>query len=221
GIAASNYSIAQAYLADVSTPENRSRAMGLIGAAFGLGFVLGPAFGGTLAHFGGERAVALAAAGLAAANFLFALIWLPESLPAELRSRREKNPWFDVRGMGRLAGNTPLFGLLLLFFLVTFCFSLMEATLALYCKQRFGWGRTQTSWFFVYIGVVLVIVQGGLIGRLVRRYGERRLIVAGMAVMAAGLLFLPVAPTVQLLYLAGALLAIGNGIQSPTTLGLI
>src|SRR4029079_15167462 len=83
------------------------------------------------------------------------------------------------------------------------------------------WGRTQTSWFFVYIGVVLVIVQGGLIGRLVRRYGERRLIVAGMAVMAAGLLFLPVAPTVQLLYLAGALLAIGNGIQSPTTLGLI
>jgi len=221
GIAASNYSIAQAYLADVSTPENRSKAMGLIGAAFGLGFVLGPAFGGTLAHFGGDRAVALAAAGLALVNFLFALIWLPESLPAELRSRTGKNPWFDVRGFAQLAGNTPLFGLLVLFFLITFSFSLMETTLGFYFQQRFGWGSGQTSYFFVYIGVVLVIVQGGLIGRLVKRFGERRLILAGMVLMALGLFFLPTAPTVLLLCVTGALLAIGNGINNPTTLGLL
>jgi DHA1 family tetracycline resistance protein-like MFS transporter len=226
GIAASNYSIAQAYLADVSKPEERSKAMGLIGAAFGLGFVLGPAFGGALAHFGGangDRAVALAAAGLAVVNFLFALVWLPESLPAELRDRagRTKNVWFVVRGFARLAGNAPLFGLLVLYFLVTFCFSLMEATLTLFCQGKFGWGQTQISWFFVYIGLVLVLVQGGMIGPLVRRFGESRLILSGIALMAVGLYLLPWAPTVVLLAVTGALLAIGNGLNSPTVLGLI
>ncbi len=224
GIAASNYSIAQAYLADVSKPEERSKAMGLIGAAFGLGFVLGPAFGGALAHFGGAnggRTVALAAAGLAVVNFLFALVWLPESLPAELRNRTGRNVWFDIRGFAKLTGNAPLFGLLVLYFLVTFCFSLMEATLTLFCQQKFGWGQTQISWFFVYIGIVLVIVQGGMIGPLVRRFGEARLILSGIALMAVGLYLLPWAPTVLLLAGTGALLAIGNGLNSPTVLGLV
>jgi DHA1 family tetracycline resistance protein-like MFS transporter len=224
GIAASNYSIAQAYLADVSKPEERSKAMGLIGAAFGLGFVLGPAFGGAVAHFGGangDRTVALAAAGLAAVNFFFALVWLPESLPVELRNRAGRNVWFDVRGFAKLTGNAPLFGLLVLYFLVTFCFSLMEATLTLFCQRKFGWGQSQISWFFVYIGIVLVIVQGGMIGPLVRRFGESRLILSGIALMAIGLYLLPWAPTVLLLAGTGALLAIGNGLNSPTVLGLI
>jgi DHA1 family tetracycline resistance protein-like MFS transporter len=224
GIAASNYSIAQAYLADVSKPEERSKAMGLIGAAFGLGFVLGPAFGGTLAHFGGahgDRSVALAAAGLAVVNFLFALVWLPESLPAELRSKVGRDVWFDIRGFARLAGNTPLFGLLVLYFLVTFCFSLMEATLTLFCQRKFGWDTPKISGFFFYIGIILVLVQGGMIGPLVRKFGERRLILAGMILMAAGLFFLPTAPTLLLFGVTGALLAVGNGLNSPTTLGLI
>ncbi|HEV7517036.1 MAG TPA: MFS transporter [Thermoanaerobaculia bacterium] len=220
GIAASNYSIAQAYLADVSKPEERSKAMGFIGAAFGLGFVLGPAFGAVLSSHG-DRAVGLAAAGLALLNFLFALVWLPESLPAELRSRVGKNRWFDVRGFASLAANRPLFGLLVLYFLVTFCFVLMESTLGLYCQLRFGWGRRQTGLFFVYVGIILVIVQGGLLGRLVRRFGERWLILTGMVLMAAGLFFLPTAPTVLLFGLTGALLAIGNGLNSPATLGLV
>jgi multidrug resistance protein len=220
GIAASNYSIAQAYLADVSRPEERSKAMGFIGAAFGLGFVIGPAFGAALSGFG-DRAVGLAAAGLALGNFLLALSWLPESLPVELRSRAAKNTWFDIRGFATLAGNTPLFGLLLLYLLVTFSFSIMEGTLALYCQDRFGWGRSQTGIFFVYIGVVLVVVQGGLIGRLVRRFGERALVLAGMVLMAVALCLLPAAPTVLLLGVIGALLAIGSGINSPSILGLI
>jgi len=219
GVAASNYSIAQAYLADISKPEERSKAMGFIGAAFGLGFVLGPAFGGSLSVFG-DRAVGLAAAGLALVNFLMALVWLPESLPVELRSRRVTT-WFDIRGFAGLADNAPLFGLLLLYFIVTLCFSLMEATLALYCQGRFGWDRGKTAGFFVYVGIVLVIVQGGLIGPLVRRFGERGLILAGMAFMAAGLVLLPASPTVALFAGAGALLAIGNGIHSPSVLGLI
>ena len=221
GVAASNYSIAQAYLADVSKPEERSKAMGLIGAAFGLGFVLGPAFGGLLSNFAGHLAVPLAAAGLSLVNFLFALVWLPESLPAERRSRTASSAWFDLRGFGRLAGNNPLFGLLVLYFLVTFCFSLMEATLTLFCLRRFGWGPAKVSGFFVYIGIVLVFVQGGMIGPLVRRFGERRLVLAGIVLMAAGLFFLPAASTLGLFAATGALLAIGNGINNPTTLGLI
>jgi multidrug resistance protein len=220
GVAASNYGIAQAYMADVSRPEDRSRAMGLIGAAFGIGFVLGPALGGALARFG-PLTVPLAAAALSAVNFLIALVWLPESLPPEVRSRPRQTSWLAPGGVVRMWGNAPLRNLMLLFFLVMFCFSVMEATLALYCQSRFGFGRSQTSWLFVYVGVLLVIIQGGLLGRLIRTFGERSLILGGIVLMAAGLVLLPGAPTVWLLAGSLALLAVGSGLHNPSVLGLL
>lgn len=220
GVAAANYSIAQAYMADVSTSKDRSKAMGLVGAAFGIGFVLGPALGGILARIG-HQAVPLTAAGLSAINFLIALVWLPESLPAEVRQRSQARPWTDLSGLGRVWRNVPLRGLMLLFFLVMFCFSLFEATLALYCQQRFGFGASETSWLFVYVGVVLVVVQGGLIGRLVKRFGERRLILSGIALMAVGLALLPAVPSLGVLLASLLLLALGSGVHNPSTLGLL
>lgn len=229
GIAASNYAIAQAYVADVSSREDRSKAMGLIGAAFGIGFVLGPALGALLPLLGGPRLVPLTAVALSAVNLAIALAWLPESLSAELRGRSRQGSWLDFSDLRAAFRHAPLRGLMLLYFLVLFCFSMMEATLALFCQNRFGFGETGTGGLFVYVGVLLVVVQGGLLGRLVRRFGERRLILAGILLMASGLVLLPFAPAsdppagiaLVLMLSSLALLAVGQGMNQPSTLGLL
>jgi multidrug resistance protein len=240
GAAAANYAIAQAYMADVSSPQERSKAMGLVGAAFGLGFVLGPALGGileqvsatvpSLAHLG-PRLVPFAAAGLSTLNLLIATLSLPESLSSEVRrsAASRQGSWMGVSDLLTVWRDTPLRGLMVLFFLVMLCFSMMETTLALFCQARFGFGARETSWLFVFVGVVLVIVQGGLLGRLVRRFGERRLILGGIVLMALGLALLPLTPVstppvwsrLWPLFLALLLLAVGNGIHNPSTTGLL
>jgi MFS family permease len=106
-------------------------------------------------------------------------------------------------------------------FLVIFAFSGMEATVGLFVEDRFGWGFVENAWLFTYIGVVMVIVQGGLLGRLARRFGESRLILAGIATMAVGLLLLPVGRELALLAVATGLLAVGMGLHNPSTLSLI
>jgi DHA1 family tetracycline resistance protein-like MFS transporter len=240
GVAAANYAIAQAYMADVSSPAERSKAMGLVGAAFGLGFVLGPALSGILAQLAttsdtlarlGPRLVPVAAASLSAINLLMALASLPESLSPELRrdAAARKGSWLGVTELREVWRDSPLRGLMVLFFLVMFCFSMMETTLALFCQARFGFGHRETSWLFVFVGVVLVIVQGGLLGRLVRRFGERRLILSGIVLMAFGLALLPLTPAaippvwtrLWLVFLSLFLLAVGNGVHNPSTTGLL
>lgn len=235
GIAAANYAIAQAYMADVSAPEERSKAMGLVGAAFGLGFVLGPALGGILAHAGaasglGHRIVPLTAATLSGINLLIALFGLPESLSPELRHGGPvSGSWLGISDLRRVLRGGPLRGLMVLFFLVMFCFSMMETTLALFCQERFGFGVKETSWLFVFVGVVLVVVQGGLLGRLVRRFGERSLILSGIVLMALGLVLLPLTPVVipavwsklGLVFLSLLLLSVGQGVHNPSSLGLL
>ncbi len=231
GLAAANYAIAQAYMADVSAPEERSKAMGLVGAAFGLGFVLGPALGGLLAHAGdwsgmGHRIVPLTAATLSGINLMIALFGLPESLSPELRrgAVARGGSWLGLSDLRTVARGGPLRGLMVLFFLVMFCFSIMETTLALFCQERFGFGVRETSWLFVFVGVVLVVVQGGLLGRLVRRFGERSLILSGIVLMALGLILLPLPSAgskLGLLLLSLLLLAVGQGIHNPSSLGLL
>ena len=220
GAAASNYGIAQAYVADVTPPAERSRAMGLVvGASFGLGFILGPALGGLFALIS-ERAVPLAAAALGAVNLVSALLWLRESLPPEVRGR-VAGQWLALGGLADVWRNPPVRGLMLLAFLVTFSFSMMETTLALFCQARFGFGTTRTSELFVYVGVLLVAIQGGLVGRLVKRFGERRLILDGIVLMAVGLALLPLAGSPWLLLPGLTLLAFGSGVHNPSSLGLL
>lgn len=220
GVAASNIGIAQAYMADVTSRRERSRAMGMIGAAFGLGFILGPAFGGLLSQVS-LRAVPLGAAALALVNLGMAAVWLPESLSAARREERRGQRWLDPGQLAAVARDRPLFTLLLLFFSVTLCFAVMEATFALFAEERFLWTETEVSWTFVYIGVLVVLIQGVLIGPLVRRFGERHLIPAGVAVMAAGLLLMASARQPATLLAAAGLLAVGTGLNSPSTLGLL
>jgi multidrug resistance protein len=221
GVAAANYGIAQAYVADVTPPEQRSKAMGMVvGAAFGLGFILGPALGGVLAAHAGPRWVPLTGAILGVVNLAAALVWLKESLPAEVRGKVHGD-WFEPQSLVRTWRNPPVRGLMLLAFLVTFCFSMMETTLALYCQKRFGFGMAKTAYLFVFVGVLLVLVQGGLVGPLVKRFGERRLILDSILLMTAGLALLPLSGNPLLILPGLALLAFGSGLHNPSSLGLL
>lgn len=221
GASAANFAVAPAYIADVMPAEERSKGMGILGAAFGLGFIGGPTLGGVLGLWG-HQAVALGAAGLAAINLALAYHWLPESLSAELRAGVDRSKrWLSYEALGKLRSDRSLTGLLLLFFLVTFCFSLMESTLALFAQLRFDFGQIETTYLFVLIGVVLVGVQGGLVGPLARRLGDRRILLIGISVLAASLLALPYAPRVAALGLACSGLALGSGLVNPSSLALL
>ncbi|MDX1632193.1 MAG: MFS transporter [Thermoanaerobaculia bacterium] len=186
GIFAANFSIAQAYVADVTPPETRAKGMGLVGAALGMGFVVGPGLGGLLSFFG-QVAVPLGAAVLAAVNFAMIFQALPESLKGTARRRPAR--WNPIRGLREIGAPTGT--LLVVFFLIIVAFSAMEGTLALFCEAVFGFGVAETSVLLVMIGIVIAIVQGGLLGRLVERFGERGLVRVGIALMALGLLGVP------------------------------
>ena len=212
GLFGGSIAAAQAYIADVTTPGERARYMGLLGASIGLGFVFGPALGSALARFG-FGAAAFAAAALAAANLLFALFRLPETRPAEVRqhghSRVDWSNFLDALhhpAIGRLLAAT---------FLSTLAFVAMEATFALLGEVRFGLDAGRLGFVFAYVGVVMVIVQGGLVGRLAPRFGERALATAGALVMGASLAALPLVPSLGAAYVVLAGLAVGQGLTTP------
>lgn len=183
GATGSTAHVAQAYLADVTPAERRAHAMGLVGAAFGLGFTVGPALGGIATRFGDAAPGALAAL-LGAANLALAWWRLAETrvhVPAEPRPRpRAMAAEWRVR--------FPVYGAM---FGATFAFTVMYVVFPLFCQQLLGYGRARVSYLFVFIGVVTIAVQGRLVGRLAPRWGEPRLMVAGGALMAAGFGLLP------------------------------
>lgn len=210
GIAGANIATAQAYIADVTTPENRAKGMGLVGAAFGLGFVFGPAIGGTLTHFGPSTPMWFAAA-LCLANFVAAWFLLPESRHGDR----------TVERLGRIAAfrrallRPQLLVLLGLYFIVTAAFSSFEATFALFSERRFGFTASTIGYVFAFIGVVLALMQGVLVGRIVPRVGERRLIPIALAIMGLSIAAIPLAGAVPTLMAALGALAIGMGMNSP------
>jgi DHA1 family tetracycline resistance protein-like MFS transporter len=223
GACAGNIAAAQAYIADVTTPENRARGMGMIGAAFGLGFIIGPAVGGILA--GNDLATAdlrtpgLIAAALSVVAFLGVLLVLKES--------RSAGAVDDTPRRGRIAvlvealGRPVLSRLLVIFFLVILAFAGMEATFALWAMRQFGWGPEQVGYVFTFVGVLSAMMQGGLIGPLTRRFGEERLMTAGLILIGLGLLLLPFSHSVPSLGVAVAALAVGMGAMQPTLNSLI
>lgn len=217
GASGGNISTAQAYIADVSTPENRSRSMGVIGAAFGLGFTFGPMIGGTLSRISYGAPFYFAAA-LAVVNVVLLYFILPESLSAEYRSKPHKRT--------RLAevfqhGHARLFGTIVATFFFTITgFAIMTTLFALFTEKHFGFSAHQTGYVFGFIGIISVILQGGLIGRLVKMFGETALARTGLLLLALALFALPLVPTIPMLLLVSAALAIANGLVIPTLNGL-
>ncbi|CAN5419586.1 tetracycline resistance MFS efflux pump [soil metagenome] len=217
GASGGNISTAQAYIADVSTPENRSRSMGIIGAAFGLGFTFGPMIGGIMSRIS-YGAPFYFAAGLAAVNVVLLSFILPESLSAEDRSRpHQRKRLADVFAHG----DSRMFGTIVAtyFFNIT-GFAIMTTLFALFTEKHFGFDAHKTGYVFGFIGIIAVIVQGGLIGRLVKMFGEIVLARTGLLLLAIALALLPMASTVAMLLAVCAALALANGLINPTLNGL-
>lgn len=222
GACAGNIAAANAYIADVTTPEKRARGMGMIGAAFGLGFIIGPALGGVVA--GNNLATAdlrspgLIACGLSLIAFLGVVLVLKESLPKDLAPRSRKSRIAALRDA--LARKT-LARLLLIFLLATLAFGGMEAVFALWAMAQFGWGPEQIGYIFTYVGVLSAIMQGGLIGKLSARFGEEKLLIAGLGLTALGLLAIALAHDLPVLVVAMSCLALGMGAMQPSLNSLI
>ena len=224
GACAGNIAAAQAYIADITTPEERAKGMGLIGAAFGLGFIIGPALGGLLA--GNDPATAdIETPAWVAAGLSFLALWgvillLPESLPADLRGMLGGSR-SRLKAIWNVLGRPVLSRLILIFFLVILAFAGMESTFALWAIEQFSWGPGQVGYVFAYVGVLSAILQGGLIGRLARRFGEERLLLCGLALIGTGLLAMLFAHSIARLAFAVSALALGMGLTQPSLNSLI
>lgn len=194
GITSASFSTANAYIADVTAPEKRAAAFGKLGMAFGLGFTLAPVFGAWLGAVN-LRLPFYAAATLSLANFCYGLFVLPESLPPERRAAfawKRANP---LASLQLLRGHPELFGLASVVFLMALAHLVYPTTFVLYADYRFGWGLKMVGWTLLIVGVLSIIVQGGLIGKIVGWIGERRALMFGMACGALGFTLYGLAPS--------------------------
>jgi MFS transporter, DHA1 family, tetracycline resistance protein len=227
GIGGANIGTAQAYIADSTSPENRAKGMGLIGAAFGLGFILGPPMSGILASVGtrnglpGNLLPGLVAGGLSFTAFLIALSVLAESKPASVVPRTGIPPQFDLKLWREIASTPLLASLLAGLFLTLFAVSGMEISVTLHGRDRFDFRQLDMAYLFLFMGVIVAGIQGGLIGRLVTRLGEKRVIVIGAACFAFGFLVVPSIWQVPLLYAVAFFIAIGQGLCYPALTSLV
>ncbi len=231
GLVGGNVSLARAYIADITDEKNRARGLGLIGAAFGTGFIIGPALGGTLSNWSyvtqtveavglSRYAVpAFAALGLAALNFIGVALWLPESLTPERRAKlaKRERSILPVRALREALDQPRVRPLLQTRFFYRLAFTMFTANFALFTQYRFGLTDQATSYILTYVGVLVVLVQGFIVGRLADRFPEKRIIVAGVAVLAVALLGWALVPNVGLMLGVLALLPLSGGTLNTVT----
>ena len=218
GITGGNISTAQAYIADVTSTEDRAKGMGLLGAAFGLGFIFGPAIGGILSRWGIHVPFFFAAC-LCFANTLLLYFTLPETVTPDHPARNSA-----ARGRGwseffRSLTNPRLGLVLSIYFAFIVSFSIMTTSFSLYTMFRFGYDAQHNGYLFAYVGLIAVVIQGGLIGRLVKRFGELPLIVAGALFFVVSLFAVPfVGPNwggLLGLLIGGGVFSLGNSLATP------
>lgn len=229
GICGANVSTAMAYIADVSSEKDRSKSMGLIGAAFGLGFIFGPVIGGFAGEIGkrigstppwGMNFGALVAAAISLINFLLAVKILKESLPIEKRGGVKVKPSRFKMLFKHL--HTPAVGpLILLFFMSGLAMAHMESNLFIYVDDVFKWPPFKANLGFAYVGLVMVFTQGYLIRKLLPRFGERSLLPRGIFLMAIGFAGIGFAHSAGVMAVVMTALALGNGFTNPSILGSI
>jgi multidrug resistance protein len=231
GIFAANISTAQAYIADVTTPQDRAKGMGLLGAAFGIGFTLGPPLGGIASVQLGLSAPGWIAASICGLNALLAVFRLPESFPPELRRKRmagptqKQSPGFNLGQIARAFQQPELKILFFTFFAVTFAFSTMEQTFSLLFQTKFGFETGEagyrTGLVLMVAGLVGAVIQGGLIRKLVPRWGERNLLLIGLGLSAVVMAIFPWSPSYPLYFLIVFPMAIGSSLINPSLASLI
>ena len=222
GITGGNISTAQAYIADVTPPQHRAKNFALMGAVFGLGFILGPAIGGALGQFS-VTLPAFAAGTLSLLSVIFGYFMLPESLPKQKRASAPftwsaVNPIRAITDMAKL----PNLGVLLLAtFVFNFVYGGMATNFSVYTIEKFGAQPLENAAVFTLVGAIGVIVQAGVVPRLVGRFGEQQLALSGLALQVLGFLGIVIAPAFWALYPITALIGAGNALMRPTLTALI
>ncbi|MFH0795079.1 MAG: MFS transporter [bacterium] len=220
GLFAANISVAQAYVADVTSEQARSRGMGAIGAGIGLGFLFGPVIGAITSHGANYALPSFMAAAVALGNFTFAYFELPESL-----SRPERSDYahrrFDIEALKRAFSQPAIARLLIMYFLLYVGFSNMETTFGLLMDDRYRLSSSQTGYLLGYMGIVVVLVQGGLVRWVTKYLSDRAMMIVGCIVLVFALAYLPLAPSVKLLLIPLGMCSLGNGLSHPAMLSLI
>ena len=221
GITGGNISTAQAYIADVTTKEDRAKGMGLIGAAFGLGFTFGPAIGGVLSKWGISVPFIFAGA-MAFANAVLLYFTLPETVTKEhpARASAASGRWSQL---AKALKNSRLAFVLAIYFLFVVAFSIMTTSFALFSMFRFGFDAAHNGYYFMFVGIIGAIIQGGLIGRLAKKFGEPLLAIVGALLFALSLLAIPFTTPQQglaVLLGVGLLFAFGNSLATPSLTSL-
>lgn len=227
GVAAANIGTAQAYIADSTTPENRAKGMGLIGAAFGMGFIFGPPLGGFLSKLGTSQGLTenflpgAVASVLSLIAFGVAFFALPESKPPELKPRSGLPPHLDRKNWQFIFTHRSLALIFGSIFLVIFAFAGMEPLVTLHATERFQFKPVDLGKIFGFMGVIVALLQGGVIGRLTRAFGEQLVVIIGAVSLFIGLLLVPMIFRVPLLYGAALLVAVGQGLCYPSLTSLV
>jgi DHA1 family tetracycline resistance protein-like MFS transporter len=217
GLSGGNISTARAYVADVTEPRDRARAYGLIGAAFGLGFILGPALSGILAKIS-YTAPIWAAAAITLVATAMAWAWLPETVH---RAHAGTGNWNPFRFLPSLVARPVVRRVLVIDFIYWFAFAVFQTTFALFVAHRFGFDVSQTGYFFAAFGLLGAVIQGGLIRHIVARLGDKPTFLAGLACTVVGLIAAALAPSVLLFAIALIPLAFGIGFGHPTIATLV
>ncbi len=219
GVGGSTIPVAEAYISDITPPERRAGNIGLIGAAFGLGFTIGPALGGTLA--GSTPALpGLVAAGLCAANALVALMLLPESSKARTRGAPAR-PWTGLPALRQCLKDRRVAVILAVYFLFSTAWAVLQPTFSLFGAMRFGFDERQVGYLFAFLGLTSAVMQGGLVRRLVPWLGEPLLVRFSGVPFVLGMVLTGLSQSLPALLAGLALLAIGYGGVVPAALGLL
>src|SRR3954469_3937100 len=215
GLSGGNISTARAYVADITEPKDRARAYGIIGAAFGLGFILGPALSGVLSGIS-YTAPIWAAAALTLVATIMAWLWLPETVP-----RAQAGTGNPFSYLPSLMQRPLVRRMLAIDFIYWLAFATFQTTFSLFVARRFGFGVAKTGYFFAAFGILGAVVQGGFIRPVVKRLGDKPTFLLGLGFGIAGLVFAAMAHTVALFALALVPLALGIGFGHPTISSLV
>lgn len=214
GITGGNISIAQAYIADVTDKKNRAKGMGILGAAFGLGFIFGPAIGGFLSKFS-YSAPAYFATAISLLAVLTTVFFLKETID-EKKAMISPKTKLSFEELKRVLMMKPIGLLIFVFFVLNTSFSIMQGNFALWTQKTFNYGPSQNGWLFAYIGILAVVVQLKVLPFLTNKFEEKTILYISLFLMFIGLSLIPFSPHPNFLYVALFFLPLGNGLANPT-----
>ncbi len=214
GITGGNLSIAQAYIADSTDKQNRAKGMGLLGAAFGLGFIIGPSMGGLLSQFG-FAVPAFVAAGISLVTVIVTMLFLQESVDVT-KTVHASQTRFNLVRLQAIFSNSVLLRYTMTFFVLSFAFTTFQGIFSLWAQKLFNWGPQQIGFVLGLVGVLAVISQLKLLPVVVKRLGDYRTLIVGMPILALGFAWMAFSPTIFVVYAAHFFVVFGNNLAGPT-----